>query len=184
MTLTLKIQLPWFCWRSHILDLSGCFFTPARVHVQLWGAVPPAAPSQEAHGPSNPLAVCIVWEPFAFCNEWVEHLANSSCFVAPFHPIVLVSTMILSWVSYNNGVWKNGDFRSPIFIVCRTSVKKSFLSSFKRYYLFFLDRWEGKEKERERIISVWLLVMCLLLGTRPGPQPRHVPWLGTEPATL
>ena len=44
---------------------------------------------------------------------------------------------------------------------------------------------EGKvrEKEKERNISVWLPLMCAPYWG-PGPQPRHVPWLGIEPATL
>ena len=37
----------------------------------------------------------------------------------------------------------------------------------------FLDRGEGWKKERERNISVWLLLMRPLLGTMP--QRRHVP---------
>ena len=51
----------------------------------------------------------------------------------------------------------------------------------KRFYLCW-DKWEGKEKERDRIINVWLPLMHPPLGT--GWQPRHVPWLGIEPATL
>ena len=45
---------------------------------------------------------------------------------------------------------------------------------FKIFIYLFLDRGEGWEKERERNISCgphW----------GPGPQPRHVPWLGVEP---
>ena len=50
------------------------------------------------------------------------------------------------------------------------------------FLYLFLDRGEGKEKERERNIIVWLLLECPHQG--PGPQPRHVPWLGIKPATL
>ena len=41
---------------------------------------------------------------------------------------------------------------------------------------------EGRGKERERNVNVWLPVVCPNWG--PGPQPRHVPWLGIEPVTL
>ena len=40
---------------------------------------------------------------------------------------------------------------------------------------YFLERGEGKEKERERNINVWLPPAHRLLGDRPGQQPRHVP---------
>ena len=34
----------------------------------------------------------------------------------------------------------------------------------------FLDRGEGREKEREGNINVWLPLMCRLLGTWPASQ--------------
>ena len=40
---------------------------------------------------------------------------------------------------------------------------------------------EGKDKERERNISVCLPLARPQLGG-PGSQPRHVPWLGIKPA--
>ena len=60
----------------------------------------------------------------------------------------------------------------------------SFFNFLKIFYLFILDSGEGREKERERNINVRLHLLCLLLGTWPGPQPRHVPWLGIQPVTL
>ena len=53
----------------------------------------------------------------------------------------------------------------------------------KVLYLFILQRGAGKEKERERNISVWLPLMCPP-NWGPGPQPRHVPRLGIELAAL
>ena len=54
---------------------------------------------------------------------------------------------------------------------------------FLRFYLFIsLEEGEGREKEREKNINVWLPLACPFRG--PGPQPRYVPWLGIEPATL
>ena len=56
---------------------------------------------------------------------------------------------------------------------------------FKKDFIYlFLDRGEGKEKERERNINVWSSLMGPPLETKPGLQPRHVPWLGIEPMTL
>ena len=41
---------------------------------------------------------------------------------------------------------------------------------FKRSYLFIYDRGEGREKERERKINVWLPLMCPPLGSWPAAQ--------------
>ena len=52
---------------------------------------------------------------------------------------------------------------------------------FRDFIYLFLERGEGREKERE-------ISMCGCLSCGPhsglGLQPRHVPWLGIEPATL
>ena len=45
-----------------------------------------------------------------------------------------------------------------------------FLCFFKDFIYPFLQRGEGKEKERERNINVWLPLMCPLLGTWPTTQ--------------
>ena len=55
---------------------------------------------------------------------------------------------------------------------------KSHFHFFKDFIYLFLERG----KERERNISVWLPLHAPNWG--PGSQPRHVPWLGIEPATL
>ena len=52
----------------------------------------------------------------------------------------------------------------------------------KILFYLFLERGERKEKERERNINVWLPLIQPHWG--PGLQPRHVPWLGIEPATF
>ena len=41
---------------------------------------------------------------------------------------------------------------------------------FKRLYYLFLERGEGREKEREININVWLPLMHPLLGTWPAAQ--------------
>ena len=57
-----------------------------------------------------------------------------------------------------------------------------FLLIFKKYFIYlFLEIGEGREKERERNINVWLPLMCPYW--RPGPQSRHVLLVGIEPVT-
>ena len=58
----------------------------------------------------------------------------------------------------------------------------SFLFLKKDFIYLFLERGEGREKERVRHSNVWLLLAHP--HQRPKPQPRHVPWLGIELATL
>ena len=46
-----------------------------------------------------------------------------------------------------------------------------FVILFKKDFIyFFLERKEGKEKERERNINLWLPLMCPLLGTWTATQ--------------
>ena len=64
-------------------------------------------------------------------------------------------------------------------LIIKSCIKMAFMNQsflFKRFYLF-LDRREGKEKERERNINVWLPLVRPPHQV-PGPQPRHVSWLG------
>ena len=51
---------------------------------------------------------------------------------------------------------------------------------FKDFIYLFLEREEGREKEKERYIG------CLLHAPHwgPGPQRRYVPWLGIKLATF
>ena len=58
----------------------------------------------------------------------------------------------------------------------------NFILFLKDFIYLFLEKGEGKEKERERNINVWSSLTCS--HWEPGPQPRHVPWLGMEPPTL
>ena len=41
---------------------------------------------------------------------------------------------------------------------------------FKDFIYLFLERGKGREKEREKNISVWLLLTCPLLGIWPAAQ--------------
>ena len=60
-----------------------------------------------------------------------------------------------------------------------SSLPPIFFSFFKRFYLF-LERLEGREKERERNINVWLPLMCPLLGTWPATQACALTWNRTS----
>ena len=46
---------------------------------------------------------------------------------------------------------------------------------FEGFYLFILDREEGRAKEREKNTNVWLPLTHPLLWNSSGPEPRHVP---------
>ena len=68
-------------------------------------------------------------------------------------------------------IWKSYLYKSPVLYCC-------FLKDF--IYLF-LERGEGRERERETSMCG-----CLLFTPcwGPGRQPRHVPWMGIQPAML
>ena len=56
--------------------------------------------------------------------------------------------------------------------------------SFLNFIYLFLEKEEGREKEREENINVWLPLAHHPALPGPGLQPRHVPWLGIKPRTL
>ena len=61
-----------------------------------------------------------------------------------------------------------------------------YLFIYFRFYLF-LERGKGRKKERKRNIDVWKITLAASHSPPnwgPGPQPRHVPWLGIEPVTF
>ena len=62
------------------------------------------------------------------------------------------------------------------------AVTTLFFFSFKILFIYFLDRVEGKEKEKERNIMGGCLSRAPYWG--PGPQPRRAPRLGIELGTL
>ena len=88
--------------------------------------------------------------------------------------------------------WKSKETQKLVdSTFCKDYKKKIFFHlNFIFFILFFkdlctylfLEKGEGKEKERERNINVWLPLTWP--HWEPGPQPRHVHWLGIEPATL
>ena len=75
------------------------------------------------------------------------------------------------------------EFQAIFFITKVAFCIAMYFILFLKYFIYScLERGEGREKDRERNINVWLPLAHP--HQEPGPQPRHVPWLGIEPATL
>ena len=68
---------------------------------------------------------------------------------------------------------------SPLFFYTGTL---SWLSFFKRFYLFIFREGKGGKKRGRETLICGCLSHAPYWG--PGLQPRHVPWLGIEPVTL
>ena len=69
----------------------------------------------------------------------------------------------------------------PYFKMLSVCFYQSFIFFPQRFYLFiFREGGREGEREGEKHQCVVPLVRSL---PGPGQQPRHVPWLGTEPAT-
>ena len=80
---------------------------------------------------------------------------------------------------FMDGMRKRSNFIS--FHVIAQLLQNHFFLFFKVFKKLFIFR-EGKEKERERNINVWLPLACPPLG--PGPNPGMCSRLGIEPVTL
>ena len=74
------------------------------------------------------------------------------------------------------------------YSLCGWIIKSSFFLFFLK---FILERGKGREEEEERNIHwekhqrAWeTSISCLPQSPKqgPGPQPKHLPWLGIEPA--
>ena len=79
-----------------------------------------------------------------------------------------------------------------LFATCYISlvnwVVKFFDYLFKDFIYLFLQRGEGREKERERNNNMREKHRSATSHTcpdqKPNRQPRHIPWLGIEPVTF
>ena len=113
---------------------------------------------------------------------WFKTWHNFS--LAPELPLIILGKYLSTYLDYNQIIiiiinikfFVSGVLHiySSIFLQCVRILFFKFLK-----FIFRERRWEG---ERERNINVWLLLAHPYWG--PGPQPRHVPWLGIEPVTL
>ena len=107
-----------------------------------------------------------------------RHLATSPlCPGCPSLPLLLVWMNVSSlspWLSDFHTVWFS--VSSGCFMI--------FFFYLKTFYLFyyFLERGKGGRKRgRETSVCGW---PSCVPHQGPGPQPRHVSWLGIEPATF
>ena len=94
----------------------------------------------------------------------------------PYFSLTWMSSLFhfLSWKKKSINISSSEDLKN-------LSHKKS---TFKKIlFIYFWERGEGRKKHRERNINVWLPLTCAP-HWGPGPQPRHVSWLGIEPVTL
>ena len=92
---------------------------------------------------------------------WFDAIANSIVFKFLFSSCYNIKTIIFLYIA-----------SSITFLV------DSLCFSPQRFYLFILDRGEGRGKT-----SMCGCLSCAPYWT-PGLQPRHVPWLGIEQATV
>ena len=72
---------------------------------------------------------------------------------------------------------------SPFYARERGAFKFSLSFFFKDFICLLLERGEGREGEKHQCVRD---TGCFSQGPnwRPGPQPRHVPRLATEPVTF
>ena len=107
----------------------------------------------------------IIWHLLFF--DWLISLS-----IIPSRPI-----MLLQMVRFHSFLWLS-NIASHI---CTTAFKKIIWLK-NILFIYFLDRREGKEKERGRKINVWLPQMSLPPGS--WPTARHVPWVEIKLATF
>ena len=82
--------------------------------------------------------------------------SSSGCSIAMY-------ALLTTWVNQKQIIFP---------IVVKEIKMKSFLNFFlKNYFIYLLlERGEGREKEKERSINVWLSLLCPLLGAWPTTQ--------------
>ena len=112
----------------------------------------------------NPFLIPFLY-PISFCNicleSWarVSNLKESSLCTLPFSVVWKDLASLVFGASL-------GDVFTQFFQL-RKSQRACllFVFFFKNFIYFFLDRGEGREKERDININVWLPLECPLLGT-------------------
>ena len=60
------------------------------------------------------------------------------------------------------------------------SSANTYILFFKGFISLFLESWEGRGKERERNINVWLPLVCPLLVTWPATQACTLDWVSNQ----
>ena len=93
---------------------------------------------------------------------------------SPLHCLIIFYCMDI-WLSYIIHSLVDGHLGCFYFWLLRmkllwTFMHRFFVFSFKDFIYLFLERWERREKERERNINVWLPLACPQLGMWPTTQ--------------
>ena len=73
-------------------------------------------------------------------------------------------------------------YSDNLLITCGWFISHTSFFLKKDFLYLFLERREGREKDRERTSMCGCPLHAPYRG--PGLQPRHVPWLGIEPMIL
>ena len=123
---------------------------------------------------------------FFFCWHKLNGILVSCPSIFPYrHHVLLISSItfyILDLPGFLCDLDYCYDYVDPWLLVVKNCHQ---ITDFEMYFIFkkdFIFRQREEEGERERNINVWLPLCAPYWG--PGPQPRHVPWLGIKPATL
>ena len=88
---------------------------------------------------------------------------------------------IIQWGSHFWNIWSvtaSLPYTERIFFCVSVALKKYIL------FIYFLERGEGREKDRERNINECVVVSHMPPHWGPGLQPRFVPRPGIQPANL
>ena len=87
---------------------------------------------------------------------------------------------ILFWPLHNHDLWQQ--HLSKDVALSKGKLPGFYTFLFKDFIYLFLERGKGGRNRGRETSMCGCFSHTLNWG--PGPQPRHVPWLGIEPATL
>ena len=104
---------------------------------------------------------------------------------SPYTAQIFFCILLCFYLSWNNKTWLPKMLASTSIFNIKIAIQKftNFKKFFFRFYLF-LKRGEGRERETSMCGCLLCTPYLCTLYWGPGPQPRHVPWLGVEPVTL
>ena len=96
---------------------------------------------------------------------------------------LIPSSNVISSIIIQHGLIRLGNSHSTFIFYHSIAVIEyyKYLFFFKILFIYFREGKGGRKKGRETSMCGWL---SCAPNWGPGPQPRHVPWLGVEPVTL